>query len=110
MSGLTEIAGLAGSAVSLVLWWPQALVVWRCRRDPDRLRGVSVTSQVLLLLNAVLWGFYAVAAESLWVGAPGLVNAPLAVVTIVVLRRSASVRREASGSRTGPVTPVGAGA
>jgi hypothetical protein len=99
--------------VSLVLWWPQALVVWRCRRDPDRLRGVSVTSQVLLLLNAVLWGVYAVAAQSLWVGAPGLVNAPLAVVTIVVLRRSASARREAPraaapASTTPAVAPVGA--
>ncbi len=113
MSALTEVVGLAGSAVSLVLWWPQALMVWRCRGDADRLGGVSVTSQVLLLLNAVLWGVYAVAAQSLWVGAPGLVNAPLAVVTIVILRRSTSGRREASRSSVrspvpAPADPVGA--
>ncbi|KQS97429.1 hypothetical protein ASG23_18040 [Cellulomonas sp. Leaf395] len=83
-----ELAGFAGSAVSLVLWWPQALVVWQSRGDPDRLRGVSVTSQVLLLLNAVIWGAYAMSTQSLWVGAPGLVNAPLAVLTIVVLRKA----------------------
>ncbi|MDQ0373346.1 hypothetical protein [Cellulomonas humilata] len=83
-----EIAGLAGSAVSLVLWWPQALMVWRSRGDPDRLRGVSVTSQVLLLLNAVIWGAYAASTQSLWVGAPGLVNAPLALLTIGVLRKA----------------------
>ncbi len=88
MSGVGELTGLAGSLVSLVLWWPQALLVWRCRHSPDRLRGVSVPSQVLLLLNALLWGVYAVATQSLWVGAPGLVNAPLAVVTIAVVLRA----------------------
>ena len=88
MTGLTGAVGLVASVVSLVLWWPQALLVWRCRRQPDRLRGVSVPSQVLLLLNAVLWGVYAVATNSLWVGAPGLVNAPLALVTIAILRRT----------------------
>ena len=83
-----ELAGLAGSAVSLVLWWPQAMLVWRSRGDPERLRGVSVASQVLLLLNAVIWGAYAVSTQSLWVGAPGLVNAPLAVLTVGVLRKA----------------------
>ncbi|GAA2727969.1 hypothetical protein [Cellulomonas aerilata] len=92
MTGVGEVAGLAGSVVSLVLWWPQALVVWRCRRDPDGLGGVSVSSQVLLLANAVLWGVYALATDSLWVGAPGLVNAPLALVTISILRRAARSR------------------
>ena len=49
---------------------------------------MSVTSQVLLLLNAVIWGAYAASTQSLWVGAPGLVNAPLALLTIGVLRKA----------------------
>ncbi len=99
MSGLGELTGLAGSLVSLVLWWPQAVLVGRCRREPDRLRGVSVPSQVLLLLSAVLWGVYALATQSLWVGAPGLVNAPLAVVTITVLVRASRAQAPEPGGR-----------
>ncbi|WP_456824502.1 hypothetical protein [Cellulomonas sp. P5_E12] len=88
MIAFAGLAGLAGSAVSLVLWWPQAMAVWRSRGDPERLRGVSMASQVLLLLNAVIWGAYAVSTQSLWVGAPGLVNAPLAVLTVGILRKA----------------------
>jgi len=106
MTALTEAAGLAGSIVSLVLWWPQALLVWRCRREPDRLRAVSVPSQVLLLVNALLWAVYAVATQSLWVGAPGLVNAPLAVVTIVVLRRASRPGADGRPTVADAVRPV----
>jgi hypothetical protein len=62
--------------------------VWRHRHDDGRLGGVSVASQLLLVANAALWGGYAVVTDSFWVGAPGLINAPLAVGTIVLLRRS----------------------
>lgn len=88
---LIEGIGFLASAVSLVLWWPQAARVWRHRHDDGRLGGVSITSQVLLVVNAALWGGYAVVTGSFWVGAPGLVNAPLAVATIVLLRRSRRV-------------------
>ncbi|KQR12234.1 hypothetical protein [Cellulomonas sp. Leaf334] len=88
---LTEGIGFLASAVSFVLWWPQAARVWRHRRDGGRLGGVSITSQVLLVVNAALWGGYAFVTGSFWVGAPGLVNAPLAVGTIVLLRRSRRV-------------------
>jgi uncharacterized protein with PQ loop repeat len=88
MNGYIETLGFTASVVSFVLWWPQAVRVWRCRRRGESLSGVSLSSQVLLLLNATLWGAYAVLTQSLWVGAPGLINAPLAAVTIVVLSRA----------------------
>src|SRR4051794_25297760 len=74
--------------MSFVLWWPQAALVWRCREHSEELKGVSISSQLLLLANACLWGAYAVGTGSLWVGAPGLVNGPLAIVTIVLLKRA----------------------
>ena len=83
-----ELVGFLASAVSLVLWWPQAVRVWRFRHDAGGLGGVSVPTQVLLLANAALWAVYALLTESFWVGAPGLVNAPLAVGTIALVRRS----------------------
>ena len=85
---LTEAIGFVASVVSLVLWWPQAARVWRHRHDGGQLGGVSISTQVLLLVNAALWGAYAVATGSFWVGAPGLVNVPLALLTITLLRRA----------------------
>ncbi|WP_315096660.1 hypothetical protein [uncultured Cellulomonas sp.] len=83
-----EVVGFLASLLSLVLWWPQAARVWRYRHDGSRLGGVSLPTQVLLLANAALWAVYALLTGSFWVGAPGLVNAPLAVATIAVLLRS----------------------
>ncbi len=102
MNAHIEILGFAASVVSFVLWWPQAVRVWQCRRSVEHLSGVSISSQVLLLTNASLWGAYAVVTGSLWVGAPGLVNAPVAILTIVILRRA----RRAQLSRTGGVRAV----
>ena len=93
MDVLVDSLGFTASIVSFVLWWPQAVRVWHCRDSVAHLSGVSISSQLLLLTNAALWGVYAVVTGSLWVGAPGLVNAPLAVVTVVILRRA---RRDAS--------------
>lgn len=91
MDAYVEILGFTASALSFVLWLPQAALVWRCRRRADQLGGVSMSSQVLLLMNACLWGAYAVFTGSLWVGAPGLVNGPLALVTILLLRHGRAV-------------------
>ncbi len=87
MDALVESLGFTASAVSFILWWPQAIRVWRCHRAGESLSGVSLSSQTLLLFNAALWGAYAAVTNSLWVGAPGLVNAPLAVITIVLVVR-----------------------
>ena len=57
---LTEGIGFVASVVSFVLWWPQAARVWRHRHDGGQLGGVSISSQVLLVVNAALWGAYAV--------------------------------------------------
>ena len=98
MYAYIDLLGFIASVISFVLWWPQAALVWRCRTHREQLRGVSTSSQALLLMNACLWGAYAVGTGSLWVGAPGLVNGPLAIVTIVLLRRSRRVPEKARGA------------
>ena len=98
MTAYIDVLGFIASVVSFVLWWPQAALVWRCRQHGEQLRGVSTPSQVLLLMNACLWGAYALGTGSLWVGAPGLVNGPLAIVTVVLLRRSRRLPEKARGS------------
>lgn len=93
MDLLTQAVGFTASMIELAVWWPQAVKVWRSRRDPVGLAGVSVPTQCILLCATSCWGLYAVLTGSLWVGVPTLVNAPLAVVTITILRRARRLRR-----------------
>jgi hypothetical protein len=98
MGASAEAVGFLASAGSLSLWWPQAVRLWRQRRDPLALRGISIPTQVVLLATESLWATYAVLTGSLWVGAPAVVNIPLSILALVVLRRA---RRTAGPGGTG---------
>ena len=87
---LSNLLGFAAAVVSFVLWLPQALTVWRNRRNPARLAGVSQGTLALILVNAALWGGYALATGAFWAGAPGLVNFPLTLFTLMLVRRCAT--------------------
>lgn len=86
-----QMVGFAASIIAFVLFAPQACHTWRVRNIPIALAGVSTGTQWLLLCNAVLWGVYAVLTGAFWVGAPGLVNGPLAVVTLALIYRGRAI-------------------
>lgn len=88
---LVEAIGFLAAIVSFVIFLPQALRTWRVRRDPIALAGISIGTQWLILCNATLWGAYAFLTEAFWVGAPGILNAPLAIFTIFLVLRARSV-------------------
>ena len=77
------------SVISFVLWLPQASTVWSRRADTLAMAGVSLGTQFLVLANALIWGLYALETKAFWVGAPGLINAPLAIgiITLVLISR-----------------------
>lgn len=83
----TTWVGMCGTLLAFALFIPQAARSWSNRRRPERLKGVSLLGQVLVLANAIVWAVYAILAEALWTGAPGLVNAPLAIFSIIILLR-----------------------
>lgn len=87
-SVFVDVVGFLASVTAFVLFLPQALLTWRRRGDVEALRGVALGTQVVLLANAGLWGLYGVLTEAFWVAAPGLLNAPLAVLTIALVLRS----------------------
>ena len=101
------MSGLLGSAISFVLFVPQALRSWRQRKEPEHLLGVSVAMYVLLLVNAITWGVHGVLAGSFWAAVPGLFNGPLAVAMIVLAGRA---RRDAAHARPAGQTTEGAAA
>lgn len=86
--GGADIAGFLASVVAFAVWLPQARTVWRSRHDPHALAGVSVGTQILVLSNAVLWGVYATQESAFWVAAPGVINAPLALLCISLIVRA----------------------
>lgn len=85
---LTTWVGICGTVLAFLLFLPQARRAWANRHRPERLDGISIAGQTLIVANAVVWGLYAVLADAFWTGAPGLVNAPLALCTIFLLQRS----------------------
>lgn len=85
---IVDIIGATASVISFVMMWPQALRIWAARHDPVILAGASAGTQLLVLLNAGLWGAYALLTGAFWVGAPGLVNAPVALACLVLMHRA----------------------
>jgi uncharacterized protein with PQ loop repeat len=84
---LLDLLGFAATAFSVCMWIPQARTTWLNRNDPIRLAGVSETTQWLMMIGYLLWGLFGVLSESLWVAAPSMVSIPLALATILVVRR-----------------------
>jgi uncharacterized protein with PQ loop repeat len=85
---MLEYIGAAAFAVSVALFVPQAITVWRSRNDPNALRGVSMVGQWLLLCNAGLWAVYGIGVGAWWTAAPSFVNGPLAAFVLYLLRRA----------------------
>ncbi|MBX9243374.1 hypothetical protein ICW40_00960 [Actinotalea ferrariae] len=75
------------SLTSFLLWIPQGTRVWKARRTPEELRGIALSTQVISLAGSALWLAYAVLIGSFWLGAPVVVNGPIAIMTLVVLVR-----------------------
>lgn len=88
---VADVVGFLAALVSSVMFLPQAARVWRMRNDPRALQGVSPLGQVLLLINASLWGLYALLTGAYWVAVPGLLNFPLACLTLLLLSRARGV-------------------
>lgn len=107
MEALTEAVGMLASLTSFLLWLPQGARVWRARHDPASLQGIALTTQVLSLTGNVLWATYAVLIQSFWVGAPVVVNAPIAVMTITVLLRARRADGRPADRTRQPVRVVG---
>ncbi len=84
---LVNALGFVATGFSLLMWLPQARTTWQNRNDPVRLTGMSEATQWLLVACYVLWGAYGVVSASLWVSAPSVLAVPLALATIVIVRR-----------------------
>ncbi len=85
---LLDLLGFSATAFSVCMWIPQARTTWKNRNDATRLAGISQTTQWLMLIGYILWGLFGVLSGSLWVAAPSAVSIPLALGTIIIVRRA----------------------
>lgn len=99
-SVLVNALGFVATGFSILMWLPQARTTWQNRNDPVRLTGISEVTQWLLVACYVLWGAYGVVSQSLWVSAPSVLAVPLAIATIVIVRRG---RRLPPATRSIPI-------
>lgn len=92
---MENLLGLIASTISFVMWLPQARATWKHRNSPKELAGISLGTQFLVVVNATVWGIYAFITGAYWSGAPGAVNLPLALLTIVLIFRAKKMSKEA---------------
>lgn len=87
------VLGPLVAVIAFAVFIPQAITAWRWRNDPHALRGISLTTNAFIVNNSILWGLYAWELRELWVGAAGLINAPLAAMIIVLVIRSRAMKQ-----------------
>lgn len=93
---LVSLVGFAATSTSLLRLIPQAVQTYNQRKDYEALRGLSLATQWLTLANSLLWIIYGVLLhlvsktgwEALWIGAPSIINMPLAAMIIVLTSRA----------------------
>src|SRR5690606_29868320 len=79
--------GFIGTAFSILMWIPQARITWGARNDPAKLAGISETTQWLLTGSYLVWGIYGLLADSPWIAAPSVVALPIAIASVIIVRR-----------------------
>ena len=102
---MEHFVGFIASTISFVMFMPQAMRTWSMRGDSHALLGVSIAQQWLIVANASLWFVYGWMTEAFWVAAPGFVNLPLAVFSIVLIfkaRRGFSAQEVHDSSSASP--------
>lgn len=82
------LINIVAPILSFAMFIPQAVLAWKYRADKEYIKGISAGGQWLLILNAISWGIVAYDLQSFAVGAPGLVNLPLAVFTLIIIYRT----------------------
>lgn len=80
---LIHLIGFIAALISFTMFVPQAISTWKARNNPTALLGISLGTQFMIVANAILWACYGVLTEAFWTAAPGIVNLPLALYTII---------------------------
>ena len=93
----TEVLGAIAVAHSIVVYIPQAILVWQMRNDYAALRSVSIPTYALLLSTATVWITYGVFLDAFWVAVSTVVNFPIALSVMYLVWRARGISRGETG-------------
>lgn len=85
---IVNLLGGLANMTSLFLWFPQASMTWKYRNDPKALKGISIGTQILVMINTSSWCIYGILIQNLWLSVGTVVILPLAVFTIILFIKS----------------------
>jgi len=85
---MINILGMVANITSSILWLPQAKRTWESRNDKEKLQGISFGTQILVIINTLLWSIYGLMIHSIWLAMGIILILPLAVFTIVTKIKS----------------------
>lgn len=85
---ITNIIGALANLTSLLLWIPQAKTTWRNRSNKQALLGVSIGTQIIVVINTVLWCVYGLMISNVWLPLGTIIILPLASITIFLKLKS----------------------
>ncbi|WP_460055422.1 hypothetical protein [Pseudolactococcus yaeyamensis] len=80
--------GFLANITSLILWFPQATKTWQHRHDKEVLKGVSLGTQIFVIINTLSWCIYGLLIGNFWLPLGTIVILPLAVFTIMIKLKS----------------------
>lgn len=84
-----NLIGFLANLTSLILWIPQAKTTWKNRNNNEALKGISLTTQVFVICNTLLWCIYGLIINNFWLPLGTVIILPLALITIYLkLRKS----------------------
>lgn len=93
-----SVIGVIASVLAFAVFIPQAARVWSARNDHHALLGVSITTNMFIINNSIVWFIYAWTVGEFFVGAAGIINLPLAGMIVAVIVRSRLIRRRTTSA------------
>lgn len=76
--------GALANISSLVLWLPQARRTWKNRNKSEALKGISIVTQIIVIINTTLWCIYGILIHNIWLPLGTIITLPLAIATILI--------------------------
>lgn len=79
---MITVLGFIANATSMAIWYPQAKKTYESKKNPYSLKGVSLLTLYLGLINTMVWGVYGLFTKDLWIAMGTIVIAPSTYMTI----------------------------
>lgn len=90
---------------AIIMLLPQVPETWRIRHDSEKLKGISVGTQILMGVNSIMWLLMGVQMNSLSVAAASIVTLPVIMFTLYLVFRSRRKEKKFIKSEPGMVEP-----